>query len=86
MNWNTFDEFKIIAFQVWIVNLPEAENWINGSCTCPAFLKKYICKHLVGLAIRKKFVKPPPAAKQIPIGNKRKRGRPKLATRALLID
>jgi len=86
MHWNTFDQFKRRAFKVWIVELPkDKEKWINGSCTCPAFLKKFICKHIIGLAIRLKSVKPPPAAKQIPIGEKRKRGRPKLATSALLV-
>ena len=40
-----------------------AENWKQGKCTCPYFLKKYMCKHLVGLAIRLKYVKPPSVAK-----------------------
>ncbi|CAK9817860.1 hypothetical protein ANTPLA_LOCUS9530 [Anthophora plagiata] len=43
-------------------------------------------QHIIGLAIRLKYVKPPLAAKQILIGQKRKRGRPKLTTRALVID
>ncbi len=34
-----------------------------------------IIKHLVGLAIRLKYVKPPPVAKDIPIGQRRKRGK-----------
>ncbi|CAK9819825.1 hypothetical protein ANTPLA_LOCUS10395 [Anthophora plagiata] len=38
------------------------------------------------LIIKLKYAKPPLAAKQIPIGQKRKRGRPKLATKALVID
>jgi hypothetical protein len=29
-----------------------------------------MCKHLVGLAIRLKYIKPPAAAKDIPIGQK----------------
>jgi len=87
MHWNSFDQFKRRAFKVWIVDLPkEKDKWINGYCTCPAFLKKYVCKHIIGLAIRLKYVKPPPAAKQIPIGEQRKRGRPKLATCAFLVD
>jgi hypothetical protein len=36
-------------------------------------IKKYTCMHLVGLAIRLKYVKPPPVAKDIPIGQRRKR-------------
>ena len=87
MRWNTFDQFKKRAFCVWIVNLPNVgENWKKGQCTCPCFKKKYMCKHVIGLAIRLKYVKPPAEAKQIPIGEKHNRGRPKKATKALLID
>jgi hypothetical protein len=42
--------------------------------------------HLVGLAIRLKYVKPPPVAKDIPIGQTLKRGRPKKSSRALIVD
>jgi len=87
MCWKTFEQFKKRAFAVWIVELPkESHKWQEGSCTCPFFLKKFICKHILGIAIRLKYVKPPPAAKQIPIGEKRKRGRPKKATRALIVE
>jgi len=87
MRWNTFDQFKKRSFAVWIVNLPnDSDKWKEGKCTCPCFLKKYMCKHVIGLSIRLKYVKPPPSAKQIPIGEKRRRGRPKKATKALIID
>lgn len=86
LKWNTFDAFKQIAFKGWIVKLPQKENWSNGQCTCPNYLKKYMCKHIIGLAIVLRNVKPPPAAKQLPIGVMRRRGRPKLATKALIID
>ncbi|KAJ3641881.1 hypothetical protein Zmor_028351 [Zophobas morio] len=87
MRWNTFDQFKKRAFKIWIVTLPDnKENWMNGRCTCPSFFKEYICKHIIGLSISLKYVGPPPSAKQVPIGKKPSRGRPKLATRALLID
>ena len=90
MIWNTFDQFKKRASSIWIVTLPNnedmSERWKEGKCTCPYFLKKYMCKHLVGLAIRLKYVRPPAAAKDIPIGHKRKRGRPKNASKALIID
>ena len=48
--------------------------------------KKYICKHIIGLSIRLKYVRPPETAKQVLIGQKHKRGRPKQATKALIID
>ena len=45
-----------------------------------------MCKHIIGLAIRLKSARPTPAAKDVPIGEKRRRGRPKEATRARIID
>jgi hypothetical protein len=89
LRWNTFDQFKKRASSVWKVTLPSDasnEKWRAGKCTCPFFLKKYMCKHIIGLAIRLKSAKPPPAAKDVPIGEKRKRGRPKQAKKALIVD
>jgi uncharacterized Zn finger protein len=89
LRWNTFDQFKKRASSVWKVTLPSDasnEKWREGKCTCPFFLKKYMCKHIIGLAIRLKSAKPPPAAKDVPIGENRKRGRPKQAKKALIVD
>ena len=58
----------------------------NQNVTAPAFLKNYICKHVVGMGIRLKQCKPPAAAKTVPIGEKRKRGRPAKAKTALLVQ
>ena len=58
----------------------------KSKCNCPAFNKNYICKHVVGMAIRLKYCKPAPAAKIVPIGEKRKRGRPAKAKPALLVQ
>ncbi|CAF4614664.1 unnamed protein product [Rotaria sp. Silwood2] len=45
---------------------------------------EFICKHVIGMAIRLKSCKPPPSAKDIALGQKRKRGRPRKATTTLL--
>jgi len=50
------------------------------------FFKDYVCKHIIGLAIRQKEVKPPRAVNDVPIGQKRPRGRPRLAASALVIQ
>jgi hypothetical protein len=50
------------------------------------FLENVICKHVVGMGIRLKYCKPPPAAKTVPIGEKRKRGRRNKAKPALLVQ
>lgn len=54
------------------------------TCTCPVNLKFFICKHVVGIACRLKYCKIPAKGKDIPIGEKRKRGRTPKATKALL--
>ncbi|XP_049880295.1 uncharacterized protein LOC126376791 [Pectinophora gossypiella] len=85
--WESFDDFKKQNFSKWLVTLPiERNDWIKGRCDCPAFFNLYICKHVIGLAIRLKYVVPPLEAKNIPIGEKRKRGRPSKAKRALIIQ
>jgi MULE transposase domain len=85
--WTSFDQFKDLQFGIWKLTLPNnGSEWTKGICNCPNFFKEYICKHVIGMAIRLKFCKPPPAAKDVPLGEKRKRGRPRKATKALLID
>ncbi len=59
-------------------------DWQSSRCNCPAFMKNFVCKHMVGVALRLKLCKPPPAAMNVPIGEKRKRGRPARAKKALL--
>ena len=78
---------------LYVITLPRVnENgvreWRSGICTCPAFLKDYICKHLVGLALRLKYERAPEAAKNVPLGKKRAPGRPKKALKkgALLVN
>jgi len=59
-------------------------NYQNASCSCPSYQRKFMCKHILGIAIRKKLYAVPPAAKHVAIGEKRKRGRPKNCSKALL--
>jgi len=88
--WLTFEDFKMNAFSNWTIQLPKncvEENWIYyGTCNCPKFMKKMQCKHLVGMAIRLKYVKPPIEAKSTTIGLKKKRGRPKKIGKAYIFD
>jgi hypothetical protein len=82
----TFDDYMKMHFGSWSLKLPKHQAWNNGQCDCPAFKKNFICKHLIGVAARLKILKMPGYAKSATIGKKRKRGRPKQARRALLID
>ena len=83
--WTTFNQFKK-SFDIWCMEMEDISDWKRSKCNCPAFLKNYICKHIIGMAIRLKYSKPPSAAKAVPIGEKRKRGRPPKAKVALVIQ
>lgn len=82
----SFENYKR-CFHKWTVTIVKNQNvFYESKCNCPAFLKEYICKHVVGLAIRLKLVSVPPEAKTVPIGQKRKRGRPSKTKPALMIQ
>lgn len=78
-NWNTFDDFKYEAFAVVHTTFDypiTPDNWIHGICDCADGFKLFVCEHMVGIALRKKVAFAPSEAKTIPIGQKRKPGRP----------
>ena len=83
--FTTFNQFKK-SFDIWCLEIEHDLSWRKAKCNCPAFLKNYICKHVVGMGIRLKHCKPPFAAKTVPIGEKRKRGRPAKVKMALLVQ
>ena len=86
-NWASFTHFKDVQFGIWKVTLPNNRlEWENEFCNYPNFLKEYTFKHVIGIAVRLKFCKLPSTAKDVPLGEKRKRGRLRKATKALLID
>ena len=58
-------------------------NWLNSTCNCPVFFKKYICKHICAIAISMSLYIPPPRAKATPFKKCRKRGRPAQVSTAL---
>lgn len=85
--WKTFADFENEYFSRWVVLLPKDKNaWLNGSCSCPFFFLNYKCKHIVGLAIRNQSAEAPIEAKLVPIGQKRRRGRPSKARSALVVQ
>ncbi|XP_077282967.1 uncharacterized protein LOC143908979 [Arctopsyche grandis] len=82
---DNFDGYLKKKGSYYTLTLPiDNDKWEDGECSCPHFLKTYMCKHLLGVAIRLKFVRPPPEAKNLDIGMKRKRGRPPKAKKALI--
>lgn len=83
-HWKDFDEFQRINYGTWKIGINKKTS--QSECSCPYFMKHLICKHSLGMQIRLKFVDPPAAAKSIPMGQKRKRGRPSKAKKALLVQ
>jgi MULE transposase domain/SWIM zinc finger len=75
LGWKSFDEYSKWYKTIWILQRKEGEV-IEYSCSCPTYQKEYICKHSVGVLIRLDKVNVPDAAKAIPIGEKRPKGRP----------
>ena len=86
-NWKTFDAYAKDASSIWSIELNQ-ENWKLGKCSCPYFIKNYMCKHLIGISARCKLVgcQIPLIAKQVPLGQKRKRGAPSKAKKALIVQ
>lgn len=86
-DWTTFEEYTVQNFSFYNLRVSnDGERWKEGVCNCPSFHKYYICKHVVGVAIRRKKIDAPAAARNVIIGQKRTRGRPALAKRALIIQ
>jgi len=83
--FTTFNQFKK-SFDIWRLEMENDSHWKTSKCNCPAFMKNYMCKHVVGMGIRLKYCKPPAAAKTIAICEKRKRSRPSKAKPALLVQ
>lgn len=77
--WKTFAQFERFNYGIWRIHLDEG-------CTCPTYLKFNVCKHLLGMKIRLKQVEVPVEAKLVPLGQKRKRGRPTKARKVLIIQ
>ena len=83
--WTTFAEFQKEYYGLWVIVI-FPKRLEDSTCTCPYFSKKTICKHVLGMQIRMKLITVPEEAKQIPLGQKRKRGRPSKSKRALLFQ
>lgn len=76
-----FEDFKCISKVT--KSIIQKSSWKQSICTCSTFLKKYICPHIVCLSLKFELCSCPLAAKTVPLGQKRKRGRPSLAKKAL---
>lgn len=74
-SWRSFDAFYGNIAAIWVVKI--GDNDIEtATCTCPPFMKNYVCKHILGIGLRSKIITHPLHLRQL---SKRpnRRGRPK---------
>jgi hypothetical protein len=84
LSWKSFEDYRKATTEVWKITELDPNDALSAVCTCKQGMKEYYCKHSLGIAIRLGFVEVPAAAKDIPPGEKRKRGHPKQARKALI--
>ncbi len=85
-SWTSFREFKECCLGIWELKTdPFDPDWTKLKCSCPSYLKKYLCKHVLGLAMKLRLVDTPEHARGQPLARKLKRGRKLKARRAYLI-
>ena len=85
-NFGSWEHYRRLTTAAWILGYSSNPNGREMLCTCPVFVKKRLCKHSLGFQIMRGDVVAPIQAKTVPLGQKRKRGRPKKASSALVRD
>ena len=83
LNSESFDELMTKVFSVNYVKFDES-NWKLSICSCAWWAKHFKCHHVIEMAVRKGLAEYPETAQIIPLGQKRKRGRPQNNTPALI--
>ncbi|RNA18420.1 hypothetical protein BpHYR1_007023 [Brachionus plicatilis] len=86
-DWDEFEDYKKHEPLLNVI-VPNLVYFKNGKCSCRWYIKKNICKHLIGISeiLNIPGCEIPLSAKNIPIGEKRKPGRPAKAKQALIVQ
>lgn len=84
-SWRKFETYRKTKEKLWVIEY-DIINWMQSRCNCPMFKKQHICKHLIGLAANRKDFNISDACKNVPIGIKRRPGRPKQCKQALIVE
>lgn len=87
--WKSFDEFIQHGFQqFYLVHVKPTNSWKRESiCMCTSFLKQYICKHIIAIALREELTECPDEDEPMLLSrNKRNAGRSKNAEPALVVS
>lgn len=75
LSWLSFEDYALMYNRMWVITIYQ-EDYSTASCNCPSYQKLFICKHSLGMAIRKGLCEAPPEAKSLLVGRVRPRGRP----------
>jgi hypothetical protein len=82
-SFSSFDELKLFLDNYRILWSIEGGDYC---CSCSYYQKKGTCKHSLGLQIYFEKVQLPRSVTSVPVGKKRKPGRPRKITLALQLD
>lgn len=69
-----------------VYELNFADEWRESTCTCPYYMKKLICKHIIGTAFYSKEAVCPADCNPNVLNKKKSRGRPAKAKSALIVQ
>lgn len=58
-NFKSFDEFIAHIFSIHTMVFENVADWYKGKCSCPAYSKHNICKHILCVAYRTSVLPPP---------------------------
>lgn len=87
--WKSFDRFTE-SLKIHCINFINNQDWISSTCTCRYFQKRFICKHILGIAIIRKLAKVPShirasrLVKKLRLVGQKRSKRPYIETRAPL--
>lgn len=82
--WRDFSSFVDDWNSIWRVEMPN-ENLDGSTCTCPPYLKLYMCKHIVGIRLRLQTLDIPDHIEKVE-KRRNQRGRPSRVPPALVRD
>lgn len=87
---NLFLCTKALSFEEYVLNNHQRvyevdfkQDWTMSTCSCPQFMSTLFCKHVLAIALLKRFVSCPADANPSVLGQKPKRGRKPNAKGAL---
>lgn len=84
-DWNDFQKFETFieaVNEIYEIKFATDPNkWKDSTCSCPQNAKRFICKHVLAIAIRMEIINIENDRDQDPLPRNKRRGAPKKAPR-----